>query len=61
MIRLTRDGVITALLVVAALFVGSLVAAYSFQIAIGLLAAIYVIDMIATIFLVPELKGTELK
>ena len=41
--------------------VGSLVAAYSFQIAIGLLAAIYVIDMIATIFLVPELKGTELK
>ena len=41
--------------------VGSLVATYSFQIAIGLLAAIYVIDMIATIFLVPELKGTELK
>mgnify|MGYP006906536681 CR=1 FL=1 len=34
---------------------------YSFQIAIGLLASIYVIDMIATIFLVPELKGTELK
>ena len=41
--------------------VGSLVAAYSFQIAIGLLAAIYVLDMIATVFLIPELKGTELK
>ena len=41
--------------------VGSLVAAYSFQIAIGLLATIYIIDMIATIFLIPELKGTELK
>ena len=41
--------------------VGSPVATYSFQIAIGLLAAIYVIDMIATVFLVPELKGTELK
>ena len=41
--------------------VGSLVAAYSVQIAIGLLATIYVIDMIATVFLIPELKGTELK
>ena len=41
--------------------VGTLVAAYSFQIAIGLLATIYVIDMIATVFLIPELKGTELK
>lgn len=41
--------------------VGSLVAAYSFPIAIGLLATIYVIDMIATVFLIPELKGTELK
>ena len=41
--------------------VGMLVQSYSFPIAIGMLAAIYVIDMIATIFLVPELKGTELK
>jgi MFS family permease len=41
--------------------VGSLVAAYSFPIAIGLLATIYIIDMFATVFLIPELKGTELK
>ena len=41
--------------------VGALATSYSFQIAIGLLAAIYLIDMVATIFLVPELKGTELK
>ena len=30
-------------------------------IAIGLLAAIYVLDMIATLFLIPELKGRELE
>ncbi len=41
--------------------VGALTTMYSFQIAIGLLAAIYVIDMVATTFLIPELKGTELK
>ena len=41
--------------------VGSLAAAYSFQVAIGLLAAIYVIDMFATMFLIPELKGVELE
>lgn len=41
--------------------VGALAMAYSFQFAIALLAAIYVIDIIATIFLVPELKGTQLK
>lgn len=41
--------------------VGMLVAAYSFQIAIVVLATIYIIDMIATIFLIPELKGKELK
>lgn len=41
--------------------VGALAATYSFQIAIALLAAIYVIDMLATAFLIPELKGTELK
>ena len=41
--------------------VGMLIQTYSFPVAIGTLAAIYVIDMIATVFLVPELKGTELK
>lgn len=40
--------------------VGTLAATYSFHVAIGLLASIYVIDMIATIFLIPELKGAEL-
>ncbi|MFT3719694.1 MFS transporter [Pseudorhodoferax sp.] len=40
--------------------VGALAAAYSFQVAIALLAAIYVIDMLATLFLIPELKGVEL-
>ncbi len=42
------------------LVVGTLASAYSFQIAIGLLAAIYVVDMLATLFLIPELKGAEL-
>jgi len=41
--------------------VGALVAAYSFQIAIALLAAIYLVDMVATYFLIPELKGKELE
>jgi MFS family permease len=40
--------------------VGTLATAYSFHVAIALLAAIYVIDMLATLFLIPELKGTEL-
>ncbi|MEO8857194.1 MAG: MFS transporter [Burkholderiaceae bacterium] len=40
--------------------VGALASAYSFQIAIGLLAAIYVLDMLATMFLIPELKGVPL-
>ena len=40
--------------------VGALAASYSFQVAIGLLAAIYVIDMLATMFLIPELKGKQL-
>lgn len=40
--------------------VGALASAYSFQIAIGLLAAIYVVDMLATFFLIPELKGVDL-
>ena len=40
--------------------VGAVVSAYSFSIAIAFLAVIYVIDMVVTVFLVPELKGKEL-
>ena len=40
--------------------VGAIVSAYSSSIAIAFLAVIYVIDMVATVFLVPELKGKEL-
>ena len=40
--------------------VGAIVSAYSFSIAIAFLAVIYVIAMVATVFLVPELKGKEL-
>jgi len=41
--------------------VGAVAMAYSFQVAIALLAAIYVLDMIATALLIPELKGKELQ
>lgn len=41
--------------------VGAIAAAYSFQLAIALLASIYVLDMLATLFLIPELKGVELE
>ncbi|VVE87704.1 MFS transporter [Pandoraea bronchicola] len=41
--------------------VGALAARYSFQIAIALLAGLYVLDMLATRFLIPELKGVELE
>ena len=40
--------------------VGALAAKYSFSAAIALLASIYVIDIIATVFLIPELKGKAL-
>ncbi|BFU59468.1 MULTISPECIES: MFS transporter [Rodentibacter] len=40
--------------------VGAIVSAYSFSAAIAFLAIIYVIDMLATIYLVPELKGKSL-
>ncbi len=40
--------------------IGALAMGYSFQVAIALLAAIYVLDMLATAFLIPELKGREL-
>ena len=41
--------------------VGALAAHYGFQTAIALLAGLYVLDMIATLFLIPELKGVELE
>ena len=41
--------------------VGALVAAYSFEAAIGLLATIYVVDIIATALLIPERKGVPLE
>ena len=41
--------------------IGALAMTYSFQVAIALLAAIYVLDMLATAFLIPELKGKELQ
>ena len=43
------------------LVVGALVAAYSLQAAIALLAAIYVIDIIATVLLIPERRGAALE
>ena len=43
------------------LVVGALAAKYSFNAAIALLASIYLIDAIATVFLIPELKGKELE
>jgi len=43
------------------LVVGALAAVYSFNTAIALLAAIYVLDIVATVFLIPELKGKELE
>src|SRR5262249_41824055 len=42
------------------LAVGGLAAKYSFNAAIALLASIHILDMIATVFLIPELKGKEL-
>ena len=41
--------------------VGAIVSAYSFSLAIAFLAVIYLIDMVATICLIPELKGKELR
>ena len=43
------------------LAVGALAAKYSFHAAIGLLASIYFLDIVATLFLIPELKGKALK
>jgi len=41
--------------------VGALAATYSFAVAIALLAVIYLIDFIATFFLIPERKGAPLQ
>jgi MFS family permease len=41
--------------------VGALVVSYSFTVAIALLATIYLIDIVATLALIPERKGQELE
>ncbi len=46
---------------VGPLVVGALAGKYSFSAAIALLASIYVLDVIATVFLIPELKGKALE
>jgi len=43
------------------LVVGALAAKYSFSVAIALLAVLYVIDILATLFLIPERKGVALE
>jgi MFS family permease len=43
------------------LAIGIFAAKYSFSAAIALLASIYLVDIIATAFLIPELKGVELE
>ena len=41
--------------------VGMIISMYSYQVAIAVLAIIYVLDILATVFLIPELKGKELE
>jgi len=41
--------------------VGALATTYSFSVAIALLAVIYLVDMLATAFLIPERKGAPLE
>jgi MFS family permease len=43
------------------LTIGALAARYSFKAAIVLLATIYLVEILATVFLIPELKGKELE
>lgn len=43
------------------LIVGVLAVRYSFQVAIALLAGLYVLDMLATLILIPEMKGLPLE
>jgi benzoate transport len=42
------------------LVVGAVAAAYSFQLAIALLATLYILDIIALLFLIPERRGAAL-
>ena len=42
------------------MIIGGLAAKYNFHVAIGLLASIWFLDILATLFLIPELRGTEL-
>lgn len=46
---------------VGPILVGYLVSQYSFSLAIGFLASIYIVAMIATVFLIKESKGVALK
>ena len=41
--------------------VGTLAATYSFAVAIALLAIIYLVDIVATVFLIPERRGAPLE
>jgi MFS family permease len=43
------------------LVVGVLAAKYSFNVAIAFLGSVYLLDVVATVFLIPELKGTQLE
>ncbi len=43
------------------LVVGMIVAQYSFQVAIAMLASLYVLDILATLFLIPEKMGKPLE
>lgn len=43
------------------LVVGALAASYSFSAALSLLGAIYILDILATLFLIPERKGASLE
>lgn len=45
----------------APVVVGVLAAQYSFSLALSLLAGIYLLDIIATLFLIPERRGAELE
>ncbi len=42
------------------LAVGALAARYSFGVALAMLASIYVLDILATVFLIPERRGAQL-
>jgi len=43
------------------LVVGALAAEYSFNVAIAFLGLVYLLDLMATVFLIPELKGMQLE